>query len=695
VFLEGRIVICLAVALAAFLIYGRTVNFSFVEFDDPGYVYQNTHVRPGLTISGIAWAFTSVYGANWHPLTWISHMIDVELFGLNPGMHHMVNVFFHAINGILLFLVLDSMTSERLKSALVALLFMVHPLHVESVAWISERKDVLSTMFWMLAMGAYLGYARRPAALRYLLVAMLFTLGLMAKPMLVTLPFVLLLLDFWPLDRAGILNKAPEGARPPGRGIPKTSIPRLLLEKAPLVILSLASSAVTIYAQSKGHTVRTLEELPMGLRLGNSLVAYATYLAKTFIPRDLAAFYPFPARLGLMELAASVAFLAGISTLCAIHWKKRPYLAAGWLWYLGSLVPVIGLVQVGRQSMADRYTYVPLVGVFVMLVWGLSEAGGKTPAAKKARAAVSAMALLICALLAYRQAGTWSNSETLFRHMLASTSGNYLAHYNLGCVFQEKKEYVRAMVHYEEALSIKPDLVDARNNLAGVLLEKGRLTEAIRHYMISLKYEQDQARVCNNLGTAYFRLGELNRALEFFRRACSADPHYVEARKNLEGALTAKRRVKERLDELLAKDTAADRDPELLVKIGEARRMLGDIPGAEKAYLEALRLDKHSQKALRGLISCARATSNDSEEIARLEKLADLDPKDPGPCYDIACIHARSGRKAKAVAWLQKAVERGFSDWDLLATDSDLIAARDHPYVAGLLKRRLPQARTG
>lgn len=676
---------CALIAACAFALYLQTAGFSFVEYDDPAYVTQNPHVAEGLTWKSVAWALTSVYGSNWHPLTWLSHMLDIELFGMNAGMHHLVNVFFHAANGVLLFLALEAMTGYRARSAVVALLFTVHPLHVESVAWVAERKDVLSTTFWMLAMAAYASYARNPSKARYALVALAFALGLTAKPMLVTLPFVLLLLDFWPLGRVSdaVLGRAPgvSGGGAAGRA----PLTRLDVEKIPLVILSALSSAVTFYAQAKGGSVRTLDEIPICARVANSVVSYAMYLAKTFVPMNLAAFYPFPPRIEPAAVIVSGAALALVSALAALWWKKRPYLATGWLWYLGTLVPVIGLVQVGKQSMADRYTYVPLVGVFVMLTWGLADLAGGGARAKKAKTAAAVAVVGLCMVLTYRQVGYWENGETLFRRMISSTKNNSIGHYNLGCVLQAGKDYDEAMTHYEEALRIDPKFLRPRYNLAGILLSQGRYDEAIGHYKTSLEILPGQAKVLNNLGTAYFKKGDLARAIRSFEEACSSDPRYKEARKNLDEALRARETLVLRLEGELERARRNTRDVQARLEAADTCRSLGRYDEAEELYRECLALDGSSERALKGLAVLARDRSRWDEALSWLERLAAARPSDPLPLYDIACIHALAGRREEAVESLRASVRKGFSDFSLLARDPDLASIRDHPYVASLL----------
>ncbi len=390
--MQNKTLMSLLMIVVTFAVYWQVGGYQFVNFDDGKYIFENPHVRPGLTADGFIWAFTSTYASNWHPLTWLSHMLDVQLFGLDPGPHHLVNVLFHSINTVLLFLLLLRMTGAYWQSVFVAALFALHPLHVESVAWVAERKDVLSAFFWMVTLLLYAWYVKRPGPTRYLLTLCSFALGLMAKPMLVTLPIVLLLLDYWPLGRlqfgqAGLLTR-----KEPASAAQKRFPWSLLWEKAPFFALTAASSIVTIYAQHKGGAMSSIKVVPITFRFINALWAYVLYLAKMVWPVDLAVLYPLPITLTIAQGLFAGAFLGGVSFLVIRSAKRHPYFLVGWLWYLVTLVPVIGLVQVGSQSMADRYTYLPLIGIFIMLAWGMRIAAGND---RVRRAAVSAVAIIL------------------------------------------------------------------------------------------------------------------------------------------------------------------------------------------------------------------------------------------------------------------------------------------------------------
>ena len=477
---------------------------------------ENAVVSSGFTRAGLAWAFTTGTDANWFPLTWLSHMLDVQLFGLNASGHHVTSVLLHALSTALLFLVLHQMTGMMWKSAFVAAMFALHPLHVESVAWVAERKDVLSTVFWMLTMLAYVRYTREPKVGRFILVAALFALGLMSKPMLVTLPFVLLLIDFWPLRRLG--------SRSPGQ---------LLVEKIPLIALAVASSITTFLVQRKGGAVGSLEAFPLALRVGNGLVSYLAYIRKTIWPSDLAAFYPY--RLDVSAPAALVAagVLVGISILAVRLARKHPYLPVGWFWYVGTLVPVIGLIQVGNQAMADRYSYVPLIGLFIIAAWGFDYLAGRWKLHRLILPGLAIAAILGAAVISRNQVRHWRNSAQLWTHALEVTSENFVAHNNLGLALAGEGKAEEAISHYNEALRIRPSYATARTNLGAALAKQGKLDEAISNYQEVLRSKPDLAEAHMDLGAALAGQGKIDEAIGHYRDAVRLKPGFAEAYANL------------------------------------------------------------------------------------------------------------------------------------------------------------------
>jgi tetratricopeptide (TPR) repeat protein len=542
--------VCLFLAAITLIVFAQTVHHDFFDYDDNVYVYENAPVAGGLTLPGVLWAFTHVHSSNWHPLTWISHMLDCQLYGLNPGGHHLTSVLLHTATAIMLFLVLRRMTGFLWRSAFVAAVFAIHPLRVESVAWVAERKDVLSGLFFMLTLWAYVRYVQGPSGVEsrgpgapampapdhrrsirdYGLVLLFFALGLMCKPMLVTLPFVLLLLDYWPLHRF---------SQPGGRSIPW----RLIGEKIPLLALSGAACVTTLFAQAGART--PLGQLSLPLRVGNAVISYVTYLGQMFWPSGLAVLYPFSLKdVGAVAVMLSLVVLAGISTGVLLL-RRRPYLLTGWLWYLIMLVPVIGIVWVGTQSRADRYTYLPQIGLYLMLTWAAADLGASW---RHRRLVLGSGATIILAALifcAHQQTSYWRNSETLWTHTLACTADNIIGHNNLGNELTRQGELDEAIAHYQTALQIKPDYAEAHYNLAEALVKKGGVDEAIFHYETALRIDPGYFDACNNLGNAFMRTGRGDEAIAHYQRALQIQPDSAGAHVNLGNALFGQGRMDE------------------------------------------------------------------------------------------------------------------------------------------------------
>ncbi len=513
--------VCIALASLTWAVFGQTLRHDFVNYDDPRYVYQNTRITSGLNIAGIAWAFTHIHSENWHPVTTITHMLDCQLYGLKAGGHHFTNVLLHTVAVVLLFLLLLQMTGALWRSAFVAALFAIHPLHVESVAWVAERKDVLSGVFFMLTLLAHVHYARAPSLRRYLIVAFVFALGLMSKPMLVTLPFVLLLLDYWPLRRMA-----------DQRSHPGHQLVRLLVEKIPFIALSAVSSVVTFVAQ-RGALGWT-EQLPMLPRVNNALVSYVIYVRQMFWPANLAVFYPHPEnRLLPWEISLALAVLIGVTMAAVILRKKAPYFIMGWFWYLGMLIPVIGLVQVGWQGHADRYTYLPQIGLYIAGTWAFADL---TASWRRRRVLLIAAAPLVVAALscsASIQTSYWRNSETLFTHALAVTKHNDVAENNLGIIFLQNGQLDDAISRLQAAIDLRPENGPAHNNLAKALLQKGRVAEAMVHYRKFLEIEPANVEARNILGTALIQRGRIREAIEQWQDALAIEPENGNAASNL------------------------------------------------------------------------------------------------------------------------------------------------------------------
>jgi len=593
--LRRDVLVCLLLIVITLAVYWQTRNHEFVSYDDDAYVTENPHVQAGLTRQAIIWSFTTTHVANWHPLTWLSHLMDCQFYGLNPSGHHLTNVLFHLVNTLLLFLLLNRSTGASWRSGFVAALFAVHPLHVESVAWVAERKDVLCTLFWLLTMWAYIYYVEKPRLHRYLLTLLTLGLGLMAKPMLVTLPFVLLLLDYWPLGR---FQAGPAGSNDQGQvqgplSSVKTRSPssRLIWEKVPFFVVSLASCVVTFLVQQKGGAVETVEAFPLTIRIGNALVSYVSYMGKMIWPQSLAVFYPHPGTSLPGWQAVAAGLLLIFITIGVIRaGRKRPYLTVGWLWYLGTLVPVIGLVQVGAQALADRYTYVPLIGLFIMISWFIPDllAGWRHRGIVLGGAAVTVVsALMVCT---WMQLQHWKNDITLFEHALKVTANNYLAHDSLGNALAQKGMLEQAIARYQEALRIKPNLVNTHNNLGVALLKRGEINRAIAQYYQALQLKSDSAETHNNLGVALFNLGQLDKAIGHYLTAIKLDPNFSKAHNNLGNALARKGKLDEAISQYSRALELKTNYPEAHNNLGVALAQQGKMDEAIIQFNQALRL---------------------------------------------------------------------------------------------------------
>ncbi len=490
--------VCIALAFINLAVYVQVLSHDFIDFDDDLYVTKNTNVQSGLTLKGIEWAFTTNQAYNWHPLTWISHMLDCQFYGLNSAGHHFTNVIFHIANTLLLFLVFKRMTGNLWQSAFVAALFALHPLHVESVAWVSERKDVLSTFFLLLTIWFYIRYTHYRRRADYLLVMLALSLGLMAKQMLVTLPFVLLLLDYWPLQRFTWPLKQKNNKDTSTT----TSLSRCFVEKLPLLALSFIASLIVLYVQSKATLVRSTVQIPIAFRITNAILAYTKYIIEMFLPVHLGILYPYPeTNLPPWQVLTAGLLLLCITVIALRLSRNRRWLIVGWLWYLGTLVPVIGLVQVGLQAMADRYTYVPSIGIFIIVAWGAAELIAKLKYKKIIFAAGAGTVLLVLSVLAGLQLSHWKNSITLFEHTAAVTANNDIMHYNLGCLLLQQGKTDEAIKHWLQAVRIRPSQPTIHYNLAVLFAQQGKIEQAIQHYYEVLKYRPNDTDAYNNLKT--------------------------------------------------------------------------------------------------------------------------------------------------------------------------------------------------
>ena len=521
------------------IVYWPVQHFEFINYDDDIYVTENMHVRSGITRESVIWAFTTYHTGNWHPLTWLSLMFDYELYQLNPGGYHWTNVLFHIASTLFLFLALNRMTGAIWRSGFVAALFALHPLHVESVAWVAERKDALSTLFWMLTMYTYVFYVERPGIWKYALLLVCFSFGLMAKPMLVTLPFVLLLLDFWPLGRFPF---SPEDGHSYFQknevwdhriSLRSSTLSRLMLEKIPLVIPSILCSIITLLAQQSGESVATLQRLSFMERIANAFVSYSNYILKMFWPTALAVFYPHPGTWPVWHVAESVSLLVGITALVIWGVRRHPYLAVGWLWYLGTLIPVIGLIQVGSQAMADRYTYIPLIGLFIMIAWGVPDIMRQWRHKRYILLISSGFVLVSLMICSWMQVKLWENGISLFQNAVNSTENTSITYNNLGNALLLKGRTEEAIIQYHKVIQLQPNHPEVYNNLGYILSLRGKANEAIIQYNKALQLKPRFAKAHFNIGSAYSELGHFEEAAFHYSEAIRIKPDFAEAYNNL------------------------------------------------------------------------------------------------------------------------------------------------------------------
>ena len=684
------VVACL-LTLAVALVYARTIHYPFINFDDGTYVYNNPNVFHGLTGQGIVWALTCAHSCNWHPITWISHQLDCQIYGNWPGGHHLTNVLLHATTAILLLFVLLRWTGHFWSSAMMAALFAVHPLRVESVAWIAERKDVLSGMFFMLTLGAYTAYAVRPFSWsRYLAVVLLFALGLLAKSMLVTLPCVLLLLDYWPLRRFLSLPTYRE-SRSPERVVAA----RLVLEKIPLVGLSAVSCVVTLLAQT--DAMRS-EVFSLPVRLGNALVAYLAYLGQFLWPARLAVLYPHPGNeLSIAQVLASALVLAGLTAIAVVCRRKRPYLLVGWLWYLVMLLPVIGLVQVGAQGMADRYTYLPQIGIVIALVRGMVQVCSDRRLRQEISVLASAVWLLALVTVAWYQVDVWRDSESLWRHALACTSRNYVAHGNLAGALGRLGRMEEAIVECRESLRVKPAFVKTHQNLAALLQRAGRLPEAIVCYQETLELRPDDLVALNNLANDLRDVGRYQEAAIYYSKAMREGPEGAQACDNFGHMLVAQGKIDQAIRYF---QQAIQHDPsyaQAYDSMGKVSMRVQRMADAISWYKKALALDPDSAEAHYDLGDALMRLGRSPEAIAHYEQAAQQ--KDFHACCRLAWMLAtrepsEGGDPARALAWAEKARElsRGQSPAALDALAAAYAASNRFPEAVAAAQCALAMA---
>ena len=694
--------------------YVQVTGHGFINLDDALYVTDNSHVQGGITAEGVSWAFGFTDRTYWHPLSWLSHMMDCEMFGLNAGMHHLTNLIYHTLNSILLFLALHLMTGTFWRSAFAAALFAVHPVNVDTVAWVAQRKNLLSTLFFLLTILAYSWYARRQTVARYLAAFAFFVPGLLSKPMIVTLPFALLLLDYWPLNRVrlnfGVFSgeKEEDGLLP--RDQRKTAL-KLVIEKLPFLLIALLMIHVSMSSVHGHMDVITTDMVSMKLRLENALVSYVHYLGKMVWPWNLTIYYPYPQSVPLSQVITAGLAITAVTGYCLFKIRKYPYLTVGWLWYLGTLVPVSGAIQAGLwPGMAERWLYVPFIGLFIMVSWGGRDLFSRLKAGRQVYRYASLAVIMLLALLTFRQAGFWKDDFTLFSHAIEVNDRNSLAHGNLADVYLQRESYDHALAHYTRALELNPRDPHIHHNFAIALLRMEKYGEAALHFHFAAEKFRHDENVFIGLGTAlakqgdlpgavesftkaliinphsaqtHFKLavvlgesGRINEAAEHYREALRLDHNFAQAGKNLEYMLTRHVQVDSALAQVQAKIREEPGNASLHYRLGNLYEKKGSSSDAVHAYEQVLFLQPDSIRAMERLAIIHSQKNDLPRALHYLQEMLGLDPDNPGIHYNLACAYARQGEASESLKWLASAVEKGFSDRKLLESDRDLESIR-------------------
>lgn len=704
--------VCLFLIITTVMVYGQIVTHDFVEFDDDRYVNENPQVTAGLTAEGIHWAFSTTFAQFWHPLTWLSLMLDTHIFGISPGGYLATNLLLHIFNTLLLYIFFKRTTGSVWHSGFVAALFALHPLHVESVAWIAQRKDVLSTFFWMLTLLCYASYVKRPGFKTYLPVLLFLVLGLMAKPMLVTLPFALLLLDYWPLDRFQLPASF--------RSLYHCAL-SLICEKIPLFVVAGAASVVAYLAQQGEGRIKSLAVVSLESRVANALVSYAVYIGKMLWPFKLACFYPYPDAFQWWQVGGSFFLLVSISWFAVRFARSYPFLIIGWLWYLGTLVPVIGLVKIGAYAMADRYSYVPLIGISVILAWGVPALLSNKPYRKVVYTGLGVFTIVLCLVMTWFQVRVWQNQYTLFSHAVEVTSDNYLAHNGLGRALKKQGELDEATNQFFEALRIKPDFLPTYINLGSIYYIQNKTDEAITYFSKAVQKNPNLVDAHNSLGMLYDQQGQTDKAIEHFRATLAIKPENVGAHKFLAKALVAQGKMDEAvyhyLELLRLQPANADVHYNLGIALENQGKLVeagaqysaalkinpeyanahynlanlmakqGRFNTAIEHYLKTLSIDPNHIQALNNL-AFAYASRNDYQKaLSSLLQLAALQPDNPYVSYNIASLYANQHQITESIQWLETALKDGYKNCHHIETDDDLKNIRTAEGYDDLLNR--------
>jgi len=712
---HGSILICLFLVIVAVIVYGQMLGHDFVYFDDNRYVVNNAQVKAGLTADNIKWAFSTLHLEFWHPLTWLSLMLDTQLFGVNPGGYLFTNLLLHILNSLLLFIFFKRATGSVWQSGMVAALFVLHPMHVESVAWIAQRKDVLSSFFWMLTMLGYLYYVGRPGLKSYLAVLLPLICGLMSKSMLITLPFVLVLMDYWPLGRLQYEGSA------------KTFLFALLShlrEKVPLIAVSVAASVLTYLAQQSGGGIKSAAAVSLADRISNALISYVAYLAKMLWPFQLACFYPLPDSFSLWRVGGALLLLVLITGGAVRSARRYPFVIAGWLWYLGTLIPVIGLVKIGAFSMADRYSYVPLIGVFIIFIWGVPALLVNITYRKALMTGLAMLALALCLLTARNQARIWQDGLSLFTHAQKVTSDNWFAHIALGRDMLRRKKFDTATEQFYETLRLKPNYIPTYIVLGFTYARQNKLAEAIAYISEAERMNPNLVEVQQSLGILYEQTGDLDNANRHFKKALEIEPENATVHKYLGNLLAAEGDLDAAIDHFAESLRIQPGDARVHYNLGLTLAKQDKNETAVAHYLAALKLDpanaeahynlantmvkqnklddaaEHYQKALdlkpdyiQALLNLAFVYASNKEydrSISLLVQSTKLQPDNPILYYNVAGLYAIQNKKAQSIQWLETAFQKGYKNCHFAGNDKDLKSIRTTADFRELMDRYCP-----